>query len=199
MNHHPETGPLVVLIRASRIPPAGRTIEIDGTAAQCAAVAAGLDIIRVDSLAATVTLAPGEAGALEVCTRVRAAMRRRCVVTLEEFDTTFDETFQQLFFPQSGDGPAAGAEVVIDPEDPDDAATYANDEIDLGGVIYENLAVALDPHPRAPGAPEATDALKALDLGKNLAAKITAGPVQTAEKPPSPFAVLAHRGNGGKS
>lgn len=199
MNQQPEAGPLVWLIRASQIPPDGRTIEIAATATQCAAVAAQLDVVSMDTLAATVGLRPGAVGALEITTRVRAAMRRRCVVTLEEFGTTFDETFRQVFYPQPGDAPGSGTEVIIDPEDPDDVATYANDAIDLGALIYENLALALDPHPRASGAPEAADALVAFDLAKNLASKITAGPVKAAEKPPSPFAVLARRGDGGNS
>jgi hypothetical protein len=77
---------------------------------------------------------------------------------------------------------AGGVEIEIDP-DVDVPEPLGEDGLDLGEVAAEEMAVALDPYPRAPDA----DAVLA-----EVAAR-------AAEEDRGPFAVLAplHRGGGG--
>ncbi len=76
-----------------------------------------------------------------------AVVSRICVVTLEAFDEIVHEAFSVRFVP-------AGTESGSDDEDPDtpDLLPYAGSSIDLGEATVEQLALALDPFPRAPGA-----------------------------------------------
>ena len=67
------------------------------------------------------------------------------MVSLDEFTTAVDETFQVHFVP-------AGTET--DDPDPEsvDEIGYANDVLDLGEAAAEQLGLALDPYPRRPDA-----------------------------------------------
>ncbi len=86
-------------------------------------------------------------------------------MTLESFDALILETFRVLFI-------RAGTETEdLDPE-ADDEIPYEDDVIDLGEASVEQLALALDPYPRKPGA--------------ELPADVSGGPL-------SPFAALARR------
>src|SRR3546814_2875701 len=48
--------------------------------------------------------------------------------------------------------PAGGSEIVIDPSADDPAEVLPAEGLDLGELVVQELAVALDPYPRAPGA-----------------------------------------------
>ena len=79
-------------------------------------------------------------------------MVQTCVVSLEDFTATIEERFTLRCVP---DGEESDD---IDPEAPDEIS-YADGILDLGEAAAEQLALALDPYPRAPGAvlPEVPD------------------------------------------
>lgn len=86
-----------------------------------------------------------EPGAIRADGQLRARVVRVCVVSLDEFETEIAEAFTLRFVPEG----AESAE--IDPE-ADDEVPYAGATIDLGETAAEQLALALDPYPRKPGA-----------------------------------------------
>ncbi len=53
---------------------------------------------------------------------------------------------------ETGGGPAGQGEVLVDPEGVDPAEPLPAEGIDLGELVVQELAVALDPYPRKPGA-----------------------------------------------
>jgi uncharacterized metal-binding protein YceD (DUF177 family) len=70
---------------------------------------------------------------------------RTCVITLEDFETEMTEALAIRFVP-------AGTETEeIDPE-AEDEIPYGGKTIDLGEAAAEQLALALEPYPRKPGA-----------------------------------------------
>ncbi|MFC7477642.1 YceD family protein [Dankookia sp. GCM10030260] len=135
-----------------RVGPEGRTEALVATAAECAALARRFGILGVDSLRATLRLEPDEDGAVVVTGRLEAAVVQACVVTLEPVPQRVAEEIVCRLLP-------AGREPAEGPDDPDEIEC-AHDVADLGEVVAEQLALALDPYPRAAGAElpaEATD------------------------------------------
>ena len=135
-----------------RVGPEGRTEVLEATEAERAALARRFGIPAVDSLRATLRLAPEEDGAVMVRGRIDAAVVQDCVVTLEPVPQQVAEDIVFRLLPE-GREPAEG------PDEPDEIEA-GNGIADLGEAVAEQLALALDPYPRAPGAElpsEATD------------------------------------------
>ena len=83
-------------------------------------------------------------GALE------ARLVRDCVVSLEPFETAVAERFRLRFVPAELLA-EADEDALLDP-DADDEIPYDGAAIDLGEAAAEQLALAMDPYPRRPGA-----------------------------------------------
>ncbi len=149
-------------IRAERL-----ALKIDSTVDERSAVAGRLQEPMVRELRCDFVLYRQEgtkrAGEITAEGRLRASVQRECVVSLELFVEEIDESFIVRFVPE-------GSETEEDdPESPDEIP-YADAVIDLGEAAVEQLALALDPYPRKPGA---------------------ALPVELLDEPTGPFAALA--------
>jgi hypothetical protein len=68
-----------------------------------------------------------------------------CVISLEDFSATVEERFTIRCVPEGDES---------DSDDPAsfDEITYSDATLDLGEAAAEQLALALDPYPHAPGA-----------------------------------------------
>jgi hypothetical protein len=124
---------------------AGMAYAVAADAAECAAVAARLMIPAVASLRCGWRLQPGPAGLVEGAGLLEAAVTQDCVVTLEPFESVVREAFTVRFV-------LAGRESEDDDPDAPDEVVYDGVTIDLGEAAVEQLALALDPYPRKPGA-----------------------------------------------
>jgi uncharacterized metal-binding protein YceD (DUF177 family) len=82
-------------------------------------------------------------GALE------ADVLQTCVVSLQPFPAHVAESFVQLF--TLDDSAEESGEVFVAADEDDAPEPLTGDSLDLGEVLAEQLALALDPHPRAPG------------------------------------------------
>jgi uncharacterized metal-binding protein YceD (DUF177 family) len=129
-------------------------IDVEARAEELPGLAARLQIPAVARLSCRFRLERAGSEVIAAQGHLEAAVTRVCVVTLEEFEQDVREDFVVEFVP-------AGTET----EDPDpedvDQIPYPGGALDLGEAAVEQLALALDPYPRAPGAalpPEATDA-----------------------------------------
>ncbi len=74
-----------------------------------------------------------------------AAVVRTCVISLDEFETVVEEEFRVRFVP-------AGTESYDPDPDAEEEIPFTRGVIDLGETAAEQLALALDPYPRKPGA-----------------------------------------------
>lgn len=134
------------LVRVNAIPARGDTQVVTATPAEREALAARLGIPAVLDLTCRFRLIPGPAGTVEGRGELRARVVQICVVTLDEFEAPVAEDFAVRFVP-------AGTESEdIDPGEQEDEIPYAGGVIDLGEAAAEQLALALDPYPRKPGA-----------------------------------------------
>ena len=134
---------------------------------------------RSTRLEADLRLRREGAGGLRVEGELRADLRQICVVTLEEFDVTIVEPIDVAFAPERKPRPPAEpsrrTRRPAEPEEPEPSSHFVDLEgdepdplidgrIDLGAIVAEFLALAIDPYPRKPGAsfaaapPEGDDA-----------------------------------------
>lgn len=109
-------------------------------------------LVALTDLAAEGTIYPLQDGTgLRVEGHLRANVTQNCVVTLEPVDQEIDEDFS-LEFGATGDViEAASGEMVIlaDQEQPEPMPEHG---LDVGGLVAEQLALAIDPYPRKEGA-----------------------------------------------
>lgn len=129
----------------------GETMTLTATPLEEAALARRLGVEAVRGLAAELTVKPRGRGLVSVRGRVRATLGRLCVVSLEPLEEAIDERLSVVFRPAGEAQGEAAAEVALDPEAVDEEL-YEGGEIDLGELVAQTLALALDPWPRAPGA-----------------------------------------------
>jgi uncharacterized metal-binding protein YceD (DUF177 family) len=147
-------------VDVTSLSPSGRHYEISADAAARARVAERLGLVGISSLTAAFDLAPRAGGIVQVTGRVQAELTQTCVVTLapvpaavsEEVDARFT-TFTPVKAPgKAGEKADKEAEEMIafgDEEPPEEAL---DGQIDLGELAVTQLALGLDPYPRAPGA-----------------------------------------------
>ncbi len=135
--------------------------EVSATSLERAALARRFRLLGIDMLRATAKIEPadGPAGLLRLSGHLNAEVSQACVVTLEPVTSRIEAEFTLLYslepglVPAPADTEGAGvAEVVIDPEAEEPPEPIEPGGLDLGEVVAQQLAVALDPYPRAPGA-----------------------------------------------
>jgi uncharacterized metal-binding protein YceD (DUF177 family) len=140
-------------------PSGGIELSLEATPEERRALAERFDLVSVERLAGHARLERSGKGDV-VCLRGRleAQVVQSCVVSLEEVRATVDEAFECRFT-----RPGAGA-----PDDlawDQDVEPLEGAELDVGEVFAQQLALALDPYPRAAEA----DAMVSRELAPNIA------------------------------
>ncbi len=131
-----------------RLPPDGATFSITASAHERQGLARRFDLVALDALEAEGIVRPlPERNLIEVEGRLRASLAQHCVVTLDPVPEAIDTEFLRVF----ARGGETEEEIEIDPE-AEQPEPLEGPELDVGEIVAEELAMALDPHPRAPGA-----------------------------------------------
>ncbi len=155
---------------------AGHAETLVASDAECAALAQRMGLPAIVALRCSYALRPSGASGFVADGRLVAHIVQTCVVSLEDFPATIDEAFRVHFVPAARLDPGDDIGAIDDP-DSDDEIPYHGTMIDLGEATAEQLALMLEPYPRAPGAlhpePDAGD-----------------------DRPPHPFAGLGTRRSG---
>lgn len=130
-----------------------RTVTLEASAAEREALARRFDLLRLDALTADLTVAwiRGRR-VVEVRGYLRADVTQRCVVTLAPVTGTVAAPFVQRYSVTSETAEEEARTVVLDPEGEDPPEPVGADGVDLGEAVAQELMLALDPYPRAPGA-----------------------------------------------
>ena len=128
-----------------RIGSQGSVIDVQATAQELDAIASRLGVPSIQRLQCRFRIRRVGGSLIEAVGQLRAAVEQVCVVSLDPFVQDVAETFTVHFVP-------AGTE--DDDPEPDsvDQVPYQGSVIDLGEAAVEQLALALDPYPRRPGA-----------------------------------------------
>ncbi len=86
---------------------------------------------------------------------VRAEVVQPSVVSLEPVASAIEEEVDAVFVPEGSRLARVetndSGEMIVDPDGPDLPETFSGDRIDVGSVVAQCVALALDPYPRLPG------------------------------------------------
>jgi uncharacterized metal-binding protein YceD (DUF177 family) len=132
-------------LAVARVGPAGLAFVVEASRDECAALALRMNLPEVLSLTCRFHLEQDLAETLVAHGHLIAQVVQTCIVSLDDFTTTVEERFAIRCV-------AAGTE--SDDSDPEalDEIPYVDGIVDLGEAAAEQLALALDPYPRAAGA-----------------------------------------------
>ncbi len=174
---------LAFTVEIDRIPAAGGRYDLAATPAQCAEVARRLGVLEVKALAGHFEVKVGAGAIARVSGKIHAELVQACVVSLAPVPATIDEEIEATYIAaerltRKKQKDADEEEMVgLDSEDPPEVAE--DGRIDLGELAVTQLALVLDPYPRAPGVAfsPAAVGLKASEEGD--------------PEPAGPFAALA--------
>ncbi len=123
----------------------GLDFSVQANAEERQAVAARLGLVSVGKLVCIFDLQRARAGVIAATGTLSAEVVQTCVVSLEPFPSVVGEEFEVNFVPAGTESEDLDLEAV-------DEVPYADGVIDLGEAATEQLALALDPFPRKPGA-----------------------------------------------
>lgn len=145
--------------------------RIEASETERAALARRLGLLAVDRLVAVLRISRPEAGAetgamVALSGRFEADVTQACVVSLAPLRRQVARDFKTLYQPPAADAEAAGSVELhgvgddagafdagdLDPAAADPPEPLTSGELDLGEAVVQQLAVALDPYPRAEGA-----------------------------------------------
>jgi hypothetical protein len=127
--------------------------EIAADASERAALARVFGLPGIAELTGAFTLQHAQGGVIEARLALQARVTQICVISLEPFEAKIAETAVLRFVPAAA--VRENEEIAeLDPEslEEPDEVPYAGGVIDLGAALAEQLALALDPYPRKPGA-----------------------------------------------
>jgi uncharacterized metal-binding protein YceD (DUF177 family) len=123
----------------------GASFDVEAKAQELEPVARRMGLERLCSLRCHFELQRDGGGAVRARGTLRALVVHMCVVTLEPFEAEVAEDFALRFVPDGQES----QEIDVEAED---EIPYSGGTIDLGEAACEQLALALDPFPRKPGA-----------------------------------------------
>ena len=122
---------------------------IEANADECAALARRFGLASLESLTATLRIARLRDGLFRVRGELTADVVQSCVVTLAPLPARIRESFTLNYARRAADEEGV---VVVSHEDGESPEPLLDERIDLGEAVAQQLALALDPYPRAPGA-----------------------------------------------
>ncbi|HTY67176.1 MAG TPA: DUF177 domain-containing protein [Alphaproteobacteria bacterium] len=159
-------------IELARIGTAETAHEISATQAEREALTQRFGLLGLARLEARVRVRRTHAGTqVHLAGHLSADVTQACVVTLEPVDNRVEEDFTLVYGEVAKD-----ADVSVDVDEESVVEPLPVGSLDIGEAVAQELALALDPYPHAPGA--------AVESGAG------AGPAPADR--PNPFSVLAN-------
>jgi uncharacterized metal-binding protein YceD (DUF177 family) len=141
--------PLAWNFETGDVPANGLEIRKTATDAERAAVAEALGLLSCDTLEATYRVRRLAGDRYGLKGTLKADVVQACVITLAPVLETVSAPFHVEFRPPEE---AAAAGGVVDLEDDTDIEAIEGGSLAVGRVVFEELAAALNPYPRRPGA-----------------------------------------------
>lgn len=152
VNQETQPPPLTRKVRVTEIADDVET-TLSATETERAAIADLLDLVALNSLDFDYRLRRGGGGRVHLSGRLTADATQTCVVTLDPVPAPIDLPVEVEFWPEN-----LIADLEKKAEDPSQSGlidwpeAVIDDTIDLGPVVYESFATALDPYPKKEGA-----------------------------------------------
>jgi len=133
-------------LEISRLPRVPTAMTVEATTAECTALARRFSLLALEHLAAYLKLEWIAGNLLRLEAELSADIVQECVVTLEPVRSHVEDRFVLLYgpAPEAREVMLNGAEEVLEP--------IIDGRVDLGEAVAQQLSLAIDPFPRAPGA-----------------------------------------------
>lgn len=130
------------------IGPDGLQRKIEANAEERERLRERLGLLSLAFLTAELHLAVAPSGiSINISGRYKARFSQECVISLETVESDLDESLEAEF------GPAANEiDVSLALDEPEPVEPLVDGRIDLGELVVQHLAMALDPYPRKAGA-----------------------------------------------
>lgn len=136
-------------VDVSAIPDAGLELRLQATDEELAALARRLDVLGLRALTATLRVARWKAGGIHLSGPYEAEVLQTCVITLDPLARHYRENVERYFLPARRLAQTdERASLIIDAESDDPPDAFSGSHLDLGEIVTEALALALDPYPR---------------------------------------------------
>ncbi len=135
----------IVALEAHRERPIG--FAIVASPSECAALARRFDLVRLDTLSGAGELRARPGGGWRLEAKLEAKLVQSCVISLREIAVTMTDDFEldfSLAVSPDDEGEVDVADSAAEPFPRDG-------RLDVGEVVAQQLSLALDPFPRAPG------------------------------------------------
>ena len=118
---------------------------------ELAALAERFGLASLTALEADACLRAEEQGKIRVKVTFTADVLQCCVVTLVPVSARLNEEFEVVFAPETGDEGPDRDEIVIDVTEADPPEPLIGDSVDVGELVAQHMALAIDPYPRKSG------------------------------------------------
>ncbi len=171
------------LIYVENIEPRGRTFTVEANAQERSALARRFRVLSIELLVAGGTLTRGaDHSRIHLHARLEAMVSQQCVVSLADVIQRIDVDFSREYGTDNSDEWSSvdngGHEIFLSLDSDDLPEPIIDGAVDVGEAAAEQLALELNPFPRAPGAK-----LDELTLRR--------GQTYDESEPPNRFAALA--------
>jgi uncharacterized metal-binding protein YceD (DUF177 family) len=137
------------IVKVQDLPQDGADYEISANGSECADLAARFGLIRIDGLNAKLRLDRRARGAVRLTGKIMARVTQTCVVTLEPVGEEVDIDLDIVFRPDYEDLDLDNPEF----DNPSDFEPLIGESLDIAEIVTEEMALSLNPYPRAPTAP----------------------------------------------
>lgn len=139
--------PLKRVVHRDEVPEGGLAITLEADKEARAEAARLLDIPAVEHLSADLMVSRWRGRGLAVRGRLEARVEQTCVVTLEPVHNRVEADIEEFFAPggESGRKREPTGEALPAAED---IEPLVNNQVDVGQLVTEHLALNLDPYPR---------------------------------------------------
>jgi uncharacterized metal-binding protein YceD (DUF177 family) len=133
-------------IDIAKLPPGEIIHAIAATATERTALARRFLLLALDRLEAQVGLQRLAGGLIRLDAKLSADVVQECVVTLEPVPSRIEDSFTLLY----GTAADEASEITLSGE-AELVEPLAGTTVDIGEAVAQQLSLALDPFPRAPG------------------------------------------------
>lgn len=178
-NKHEEKPAFSYKVKVGHVSSNAVTVNAEADPRERVELAKAWKVESVEALNAELQINRWKRDGIRVKGKVTAQLTQACVVTLDPIKAVIEEEFEQIFVPEGSKlarvVSSTAAEMVLDPDGPDAPETFSGDTLDIGPIVSEFVALAIDPYPRKEGV-EFTDHIEMTD--------------DEADKRPSSFAAL---------
>lgn len=123
-------------------------LAIEAGPRECERLARRFELVSIGSLAARLDLSLNPAGEIDVSGQLAAEVIQTCVVSLEPAPARLAEDFSLRYAPGARE---PIEDLSFGPGDEEPPEPLCGHTIDLGELVAQQLALALNPFPRAPG------------------------------------------------